>query len=133
MSSTETRAGGRAVGVPVAGQVRCQQRSLEGHGHRVPGVGVLRATVQEHELGGVLSPDERTELPARRQLHRLPAHRRGAAVGEVELLGVLVEQAKLVVLDACHLWHRSRELQGSNHQRRASAAPGSPGGGRMGP
>ena len=51
------------VGVTVAGQVDREQRSVEGERDGVPGVRVLRAAVQEHELGRPGAPPQRAQRP----------------------------------------------------------------------
>ena len=74
--------------------------------HRVPGVGVLRAAVEEHQLGRTVAPHERAEVAAPGHLD-LGSRRTvgGPVVGQPELRGVLVEQPELVVR---HLGHRPR-------------------------
>ena len=90
---------GRSVGVAVTRQVDRHERSSERHRHGVPGVGVLGAAVQQHELGRRLTPHERAEPATRRHLDLGPPDDRRAVVGESELLGVLVEEPELVVGD----------------------------------
>ena len=54
-----------AVGVAVAGEVEGDERPPERHRHRVPGVRVLRAAVEEHELGRAVAPHQRAQAPVR--------------------------------------------------------------------
>ena len=50
LGSVRRARGADAVGMPVAGKVEGDERSVEGEGDGVPGVGVLGATVEQHEL-----------------------------------------------------------------------------------
>ena len=58
------RAVAAAVGVPVAGEVDGDERAAQRHGDGVPRVRVLRAAVQEHELGLAVAPHERAQPAA---------------------------------------------------------------------
>ena len=54
----EIGAVGPAVGVAVPRQVDREERAAQGEGHGVPGVGVLRPAVDEHELGAPGPPPQ---------------------------------------------------------------------------
>ena len=69
-----TGAVARPVGVAVAGQVDGDERPPERHRHRVPGVGVLRPAVEEHQLRLGAPPDQGAEATA-----PAPPRRAGAA------------------------------------------------------
>ena len=86
------------VGVPVSGQVDRHQGPVEGQGHRVPGVGVLPPTVDEHHLGRVGAPHQGTDPPARGHLHELATNGGRPAPRQSHLAGVLPEQRELVVV-----------------------------------
>ena len=68
----------RTVGVTVPGQVDRDQRPVDRHRHRVPGVRVLRAAVEEHVLGIFGAPHQRADLAAVGKLRRT---RVGRSVG----------------------------------------------------
>ena len=99
---------GAPVGMPVAGQVYGDEGPAQGEADRVPGVGVLRPAVEEDYLGtppvGV-APHERAEAPPGLDLDGAPLHTGRAAPGEPVLLGVLTEQAELVVGGRGHAPH----------------------------
>lgn len=82
----------------MAGQVDGHERTAQSHRDRAPGVGVLRASVQEHELGWA-SPH--TRALSMRPSSSSTASRRTTGGpsqgGSPELLGVLVEHRHLVV------------------------------------
>ncbi len=84
----------------MSGKVDRHERAVERQRDRVPRVRVLRAAVEEHELGVALPPDERAQVPSAFDRDLLAANVGGAVVREAELLGVLVEQRELVVRDA---------------------------------
>ena len=81
----------------MAREVQRDERPAEGQRDRVPGVRVLRAAVNQHELGFTVAPDERADLLAASHVDSDPRDRRIAAPRDVELGGVLPEQAELVV------------------------------------
>ena len=85
------------VGVPVARQVDRQRRTVQGDDDAVPGVRVLPAAVQEHELGlGRAPSDDAQRLPrfqrAARSLRHVPAR-----PGDGHLGCVLGDKCELVV------------------------------------
>ena len=62
VAARRDRALGPSVGMPVPGQVHGQQGAAQSQGHRVPGVGVLRPPVHQHELGcPVSAPQSRLD------------------------------------------------------------------------
>ena len=81
----------------MAGQVEGDEGPVEGQGHGVPGVGVLGAAVEQHDLRIARAPHEGAHRPARRHLDRTSLHRRRAAPRQARLLGVLAEHPQLVV------------------------------------
>ncbi len=82
--------------VTVSRQVDGHQRPVEGQGHRVPGVGVLGAAVQQHQLGRCVTPHQRAHLEARGGRHRgAPDRRRGER--QADLGGVVRQHPELVV------------------------------------
>ena len=87
------------VRVSVSRQVQCHQWPVKGHGDGVPGVRILRTTVQEHQLGIALLPYERTQLAAGSHLNRDAPDDGRAVEGQAVFLGILVEQPELVVFD----------------------------------
>ena len=91
-----------SVGMPVPGQVDSDQRAGQGQGNRVPGVRVLSATVQEDQLGIGRTPHDGAQLAPVTQFHGLAPHSRPAVERQAELLGVLVQQAELLVRNALH-------------------------------
>jgi hypothetical protein len=60
-------------------------------------MGVLRAAVHQHELGGRGAPDQAADLAARTDLDIDPSHRRRSRIGKVVLGGILREETELVV------------------------------------
>ena len=94
---------GPAVGVAVPGKVDGQQRPAQGQRHGVPGVGVLRAAVHQHELGRAAAPEQAGDRPARRDLDVDAPHLGRPVVGQAVFGGVLVEQPELVV--RLQFWH----------------------------
>ena len=72
LSCDGERAVASAVGVAVAGKVDRDERAAQRQRHRVPRVRVLRAAVQEHELGIGVAPDERAQVPAGLDLDLTP-------------------------------------------------------------
>ena len=101
---TELASGAEAgsVGVAVAGQVDGHQRAVEGHGHGVPGVGVLGAPVEEHQLGRAVLPHQSAQPSTGTHLDRDTPDGGRRVEAQAVLGGVLVEQAELVVVDALH-------------------------------
>ena len=83
-------------GMPVAGKVDGDERTVEREGNGVPGVGVLRAAVYEHQLGAAPAPRERTDRSAG-GLHLDAPHGRRSGPWDSEFLRVLVEERELVV------------------------------------
>ncbi len=75
-SSADTRC--RAVGVAVAGQIGRDERPTERQRHGVPGVGVLRATVDQDDLGRLRHPNaaSSTDRPSSSPSWRSFDHRR---------------------------------------------------------
>ena len=59
--------------VPVAGQVERDERPVERERDGVPGVRVLRAAVDQHQLGFTVAPDERADLLAAAHVDRDPS------------------------------------------------------------
>ena len=93
------RAVGVPVGVSVARQVDRHRRSTQRQRDRVPGVGVLGATVEVHDLRIVAPPPQRADRAALVADVRLDAcDRRQFGNVEVELGDVLVEEPELVVI-----------------------------------
>ena len=90
----------RPVGMAVTGQVDGHQRAAQRHGHRVPGVGVLRSAVNQDQLRIASTPDQSTQPPTGLDLDELASHLRWPDIGQAELGSILVEQPELVVLDA---------------------------------
>ena len=80
----------------MAREVDGDERSIEGQGHGVPRVGVLRTPVEQDQLGLTDAPHERAEPPGL-DLDALAPHDRWTGEREVELGGILVEQGELVV------------------------------------
>ena len=62
--------------VPVAGKVDRDERTVERERDGVPGVRVLRAAVQQHELGRRRAPTQRADLVAAADVDRDPLDRR---------------------------------------------------------
>ena len=80
---------------PWPGRSTATSGRSEGQGDRVPGVGVHRRAVEEHELRRPASaPHERAEGPAARQRDLLPSYARRPGPRQPVLGGVLVEQAR---------------------------------------
>ena len=89
-----------AVGMTVPGQVDSHQRTVKGHGHGVPGVGVLGSAVEKYQFRFTALPDQSTQLAPAGHVHRDAPHDGRFVEGQSEFRGVLVEQSELVVLDA---------------------------------
>ena len=85
------------VGVAVPRQVDRQQRPPEGEGDRVPGVGVLRPAVQQHQLGRSCPPPDGAHGEAVGTLDIEPLDRRNDIDVEPRLGGVVGQHRKLVV------------------------------------
>src|SRR2546421_1419287 len=83
--------------MPVSGKVERGDRTVERECDRVPGVRVLGAAVQEHELGRTPAPHERGDrlIDADGDLDAADVGR--TSPRDAELVGVLAEQAELVV------------------------------------
>jgi hypothetical protein len=97
-----------AAEVAVAGQVERDQRAAERERDGVPGVRVLAAAVQQHELGLGPSPDDRADFLARRREGLAPDSRR-AGKRQPRLGGIIGEQPEFVRWHGpCH---RRRSLQ----------------------
>src|SRR5262249_8654206 len=86
--------------VTVTGKVDRDERQPESEGHRVPGVRVLRAAVDEDEIRSAGTPHQRAEASAG-GVDLDPADVGRAGPGDTEFLGVLVEQRELVVRRGC--------------------------------
>ena len=67
-------------------QVDGEKGEAEGHGHRVPCVGVLGPAVKEHQFGWFGAPDEGADLAAGLHIDRDPGYGRRAVVRKAELL-----------------------------------------------
>ncbi len=88
---------GPFAGVAVPGQVEGHQRAAaQRKGDAVPGVGVLRPTVQEHQLGGPVTPDQGAD-PFAADIDVLPPYQRWTGPGQARFLCVLLEEPELVV------------------------------------
>jgi CTP:molybdopterin cytidylyltransferase MocA len=87
---------GRRIGVAVTRQINRHQRSLESQGHGVERVGVLRSTVEQHEFGLTLTPDQATDLAKSIYADKESSHGWDGHV-ESPLRQVLVKEAKFVV------------------------------------
>ena len=81
----------------MAGQVDGDERTVERQRDGVPGVGVLRAAVDQHELGRRLAPHQGADPSRRPDVDECPADQRRAVVGDAELGGVVGEVGELVV------------------------------------
>jgi len=90
--------GWSVVTVAVSGEVDRHERTSERHGHRVPGMGVLGATMNQHQFGVTLAPHQRRDAEAGWQLDAFPSHGRWRSERQVVFGGVLVEQPELVVV-----------------------------------
>ncbi len=78
-------------------EVDRQEGPAQGQRHRVPGVGVLRPAVHEHELGWAAAPEQAGDRPTGRDLDVHAPHVGRPVVGQPVFGGVLVEQPELVV------------------------------------
>ena len=92
-------AGPRPVRVAVAGEIDGHQGPAQGQCHRVPGVGVLGPPVQEYQLWFAPLPLQSTQPAPGGHLDREAADLGGTVEGEPVLLGVLVEQPELVIVE----------------------------------
>ena len=108
--------------MPVPGQVHGEQGAAQGQGDGVPGVGVLRPPVHQHELGrpGVGAPEQAGHGAPRLDLDADPAHVGRTGVGQPVLGRVLVEEAEFVVGD--HLRHHTSFPYARPAARRAKNA-----------
>ena len=95
-----------AIRVPMAGQVDRHRRTVERQHDRVPGVGVLRAAVEEDELGLALAPAQVREL--------LPRGQREGGAGD----------DRLAVRTGCPIRPRSRAGARTRRSRPSPACPG---------
>ena len=76
----------------VARQVNREQRSIHGESHGVPGVGILRPAVDEHQLRRPRAPHKTRDPSPGRDLDLDPAHRWRAGVGDGVFGRILSEQ-----------------------------------------
>src|SRR5262249_14917265 len=89
------------------------QRAIERQRDGVPGVRVLCAAVDQHELGVAGAPHERAHPTARAVDDDLFAPDDGASPPrDAELLGILVEQAELVIVHRVDRTHAAAAPSG---------------------
>jgi hypothetical protein len=95
--------------VPVAGQVDRESRQAQRKDHRVPGVGVLAAAVQQDHPGRLLTPQQRADLLIARAGEH-PADARRPVPRQARFAGVLVQQSELVLTSRHRLSLQLRSL-----------------------
>ena len=88
-----------AIGVSVAGQIDSHQRPADGHGKRVPGMGVLSTAMEQHQLWCFGAPDQRTQRSSISERNRFAPNRRRTVIGKSVIFGVARKHRKLVVVD----------------------------------
>ncbi len=87
-----------AIRVAVPGQVDGHQGPVQRHRHRVPGMGVLGAAVQQDQLRVPVLPHQRAEPPPGATSAKTRRTAGGRVERQAELRGVLIEHPELVVV-----------------------------------
>jgi len=75
---------------------------------RVVGVGVLRAAVQQRQLGFAVAPTQSAELAKSVDGDEEASHVRHSRLN-IPFAHVLVKVSELVVGEICHKWNRRRK------------------------
>ena len=89
----------------MAGEVDCDKWSAKGEGDGVPGVSVLRTTVQEHDLWWRGSPHKRAERAFGIDIDADSANRWRAIPCNSDFGRVVLEERKLVVGNSFNIGH----------------------------
>ena len=98
----------------VPGKVDSDRGSAQRKRHRVPGVRVLRPTVDEDDLGGLIPPRQQAERPSVVESNRAALHRRQLRYVETKFSDVLCEQSELVVRShSGSVWGVAHDVEGT--------------------
>lgn len=94
--------GTRAVRVPMAREIDGEEVGVKGQCGGIPRVRVLCSTVDKNETWSIVAPAERGDLPICVECRVQALDLGRGEEREAPLLGVLMEEAELVILDVLH-------------------------------